>query len=218
MAKPGPARRPNLQVVREGNPGKRSAEDLGGGARLPSGAPDEPDWRAWFPAVRMPTKKQLAEAHPLDEIEGKPDLVKIESDKKRGTLALAHQRYLIRRDREVAERAKKINQRARDVARAEWRRVVPPLDAIGLLTDVDYEALVDYCLVVARIDQCERDLSENGLWVYGERGAVKNPASTAINQLRSQLRFYIGELGLSPVARDSLNPPEGGDDGESPFD
>lgn len=218
MAKPGPARRPNLQVVREGNPGKRSAAELEGGLRLPPGAPEEPDWRQWFPAVRVPTRKQLEAAHPLDEIEGKPDLVKIDNDLKRLALAEAHQRYLMRRDKEVAERSRKANQRARDVARDEWRRIVPPLDAVGLLTSIDRETLIDYVLVVAHIDMCVRDLSENGLWAYGERGAVKNPASTQLNQLRTQLKFYIGELGLSPVARNNVNAPEADDDGDSPFD
>jgi P27 family predicted phage terminase small subunit len=218
MARPGPQRRPNLQVVREGNPGKRSREELDSGLRLAPGAPEEPDWLEWFPAVRKPTKKQLESAHPIDEIEGKPDLVKIDNDLKRTALAEAHQRYLIRRDRETAERAQKVNKRARAVARREWRRIVPPLDAVGLLTGIDWETLVDYCLVVAHIDQCVRDLSENGLWAYGERGAVKNPASTQLNQLRTQLKFYIGELGLSPVARNSLDAPEADDDGDSPFD
>lgn len=218
MAKPGPQRRPNLQVVREGNPGKRSAADLDSGVRMAPGAPSEPDWLQWFPPVRVPTKKQLEAAHPLDEIEGKPDLVKIDNDRKRRTLAEAHQRYLVRREREVAERSKKANQRARDVARAEWRRVVPQLDAVGLLADIDHETLVDYCLVVAHIDQCVRDLSVNGLWAYGERGAVKNPASTQLNQLRTQLKFYVGELGLSPAARNSLNAPEADDDEDGLWD
>lgn len=217
MVRPGPARRPNLEVVREGNPGKRAQSDLDGGVRLPSGAPDEPDWKQWWPAVRVPTANQLEKLHPLADIEGKPDLVKIESPATRDRLVRAHQRWLIRRDREVAERARKANTRAREIARRTWRRVVPQLDAIGVLADVDHLVLVELCTVVARIDECERDLSERGLWAYGERGAVKNPSATQVNQLRTAMHRYIGELGLSPVARDRLTAPEADDDGDSPW-
>lgn len=211
MAKPGPARRPALQVVREGNPGHRSYEDLEGGVTLPPEAPDEPDWLQWYPAVRKPTKKQLEAKYPLAMVEG--SLVHITEDRKRAALAKARRRWLIAKDLEAAERARAVNQRARDVCRDEWRRIVPALDGQGLLTSVDVQVLADYVRVVARIDQCERDISEHGIWVQGERGAVKNPSTTAVNQLRSQLRFYIGELGLSPVARDGLNPRgRGGED------
>lgn len=216
MAKPGPARRPALQVVREGNPGHRTQGDLDNGVRLKPQAPDEPDWRAWFPAVKRPTKKQLEKRYDLATVEG--SLVHITDDAKRERLTRARQRWLIDNAQETAERTRSENQRARDVARDEWRRVVPPLDAQGLLAVVDRQVLVDYCIVVARIDQAERNLSSHGLWVKGERGAVKNPSTTILNQLRSAAKFYVGELGLSPVARDAM--PAGGDDGteEDAFD
>lgn len=214
MSKPGPARRPNHLAVVEGNPGKRTVADLEGGVRLPPGAPAEPDWQQWFPPVRMPTKRQLETKYPLGVVEG--SLTHIEHDGKRATLARARRSWLIAKDLDEAERAREVNQRARDVARDEWRRVVPVLDSQGLLAQVDRMVLVDYVRVVARIDQCERDVSEHGVWVAGERGAVKNPSTTVLNQLRGQLKFYVGELGLTPVARDGLNP-RSGDDEESPF-
>jgi len=46
------ARRPRLQLVREGNPGHRTRADLDGGLRLPPAAPPEPDWRSRFGPVR----------------------------------------------------------------------------------------------------------------------------------------------------------------------
>jgi P27 family predicted phage terminase small subunit len=167
MAKPGPARRPNLQVVREGNPGKRSKQDLEGGLRLTPEAPGEPDWRAWFPVTN-------------------------------GTHADA-------------------NGRMRGWARDEWRRVVPVLDSQGILASVDRTVLVDYCLMWSQLQETVRDLSTQGIWQWGERGAMKNPSSTVANQLRTQLKFYVGQLGLSPVARDAMNA-AGGPDGDSPFD
>lgn len=110
------------------------------------------------------------------------------------------------------------NKRARDVARREWRRVVPVLKHTAGLAEVDAHLLHDYCVCVARVDQCERDLSTRGLLVVGERGWQKNGATTIVSQYRAQLKVYIRELGLSPSARASFTPPGGDDDGVDPFD
>lgn len=166
MARPGPAPKPRLQVVREGNPGRRPVKE---GLKLPPKAPAEPDWREWFTVTSGPRSDE--------------------------------------------------NQVCRGIARATWRHVVPVLDAQGLLATIDATVLADLCVCVARIRLCERDISRRGLWVMGERGAVKNPSVTAANQYRTQLKFYVAELGLAPSSRGSLEPPKGGgDDDENPFD
>lgn len=160
--------KPYLQVVREGNPGRRP---LNPGVVLPIEDIPEPDWLETFPSTRG--------------------------------------------DKAVQDE----NRRAREVARREWRLVAPVLKYRSGLTDVDANLLRDYCICVARIDQCERNLSRNGLLMFGERGWVKNGAATIVAQYRGQLRSYIGELGLSPSSRTKLRAPEGqDDDGADPFD
>lgn len=118
------------------------------------------------------------------------------------------------------DRQREINARCREVARREWRRVVPVLKYTAGLAEVDTQTVMDYCVCVARIDQCEREISLHGLLMKGERGWQKNGATTVVGQYRQQLARYIGELGLSPSARGRLTPPEGGDDGDDddPFD
>lgn len=106
---------------------------------------------------------------------------------------------------------------AADIASREWRRVVPVLEHSAGLTAVDANLLHDYCVCVARIDQCEREISEKGLLQKGERGWQKNGATTVVGQYRSQLRSYIGELGLSPSARVKL-PGAKDDDEDDAFD
>lgn len=103
-------------------------------------------------------------------------------------------------------------ERCREVASREWRRVVPVLRVSAGLAAVDASLIHDYCVCVARIDQCERNLSRNGLLMQGERGWQKNGSTTIVSQYRTQLKAYIGELGLSPSSRVSL--PSGGDDDE----
>jgi P27 family predicted phage terminase small subunit len=47
-----PARRPALQLLREGNQGHHPRERLEGGLRLKPSPPQEPDWAEVFPSVR----------------------------------------------------------------------------------------------------------------------------------------------------------------------
>lgn len=159
-------RKPVLQVIREGNPGKRPIRE---GVKMPPAELDEPDWKETFPVVKDPALQA-------------------------------------------------VNRRAREVARREWRRIVPVLKHTAGLAAVDANLLHDYCVCVARIDQCERELSQNGLLMLGERGWQKNGATTIVNQYRAQLKVYIRELGLSPSARASITPPGDDDDGDDPFD
>lgn len=160
-------RRPVLQVVREGNPGKRPVNP---GVVLPPAELPEPDWLEIFPGLPS-----------LPELNGQ-------------------------------------NRRARNVARAEWRRVVPVLTRTAGLADVDLALVRDYCVCVARLDQCERALSRQGLTMLGERGWQKNGHTTIASQYRAQLKVYVRELGLSPSARAGITPPGGGDDDDDPFD
>jgi P27 family predicted phage terminase small subunit len=108
--------------------------------------------------------------------------------------------------------------RARVIASREWARVVPMLKIAAGVSDVDATVLHDYCVCVARIDQCERALSSQGLMLQGERGWQKNGHTTIVGQYRQQLRAYIVELGLSPSARTKFPSKPGADDDDDAFD
>lgn len=110
------------------------------------------------------------------------------------------------------------NERLRIVASREWSRVVPALKNTAGLSGVDAAALHEYCVVVARIDQCERSLSIDGLLMQTERGWTKNGAATIVSQYRAHYKVLLREFGLSPSARRSLSPVDSGGDGEDPFD
>lgn len=171
MGRPGPKPKPRLEVVREGNAGKRPPRPE---LRLPPGAPPEPDWLAKFPAVRG--------------------------------------------DKEATARSKRL----REVARREWRSIVPALDRVGTLATVDRVALEEFCVCVARIDQGERALTLEGVTMEGERGKQRNGWLIGLAQYRTHLRFLVGELGATPSSRVGLTGvPDGGegdDDAGSPFD
>ena len=111
----------------------------------------------------------------------------------------------------------RVNARCREVARREWRRVVPVLKVAAGLGAVDATTLHDYCVCVATLDQCNRDIATRGMLIEGERGWQKNGSTTVAAQMRTQLARYIGELGLSPSARTRLTPPKGAEDDGDPF-
>ncbi|MBK3591248.1 P27 family phage terminase small subunit [Streptomyces sp. MBT51] len=111
-----------------------------------------------------------------------------------------------------------VNSRCRAVASREWRRVVPVLKLAVGLGEVNTTVLMDYCISAARIDQCEREPSENGLLVRGERGWQKNGATTIAGQYRAQLACYVRELGLSPSARTAITASDPDDDDSDVWD
>lgn len=92
-------------------------------------------------------------------------------------------------------------------ARREWRRVVPLLVRMGVAGDVDRLALADYCLCVARLAQCEREIEEHGVLVKGDRGLVKNPACQLAREYRAAVVRWSAEFGLTPSARGRIDAP-----------
>lgn len=196
MAVPGRKPKPPLQVVREGNPGRRPIRE---GVKLPPAELVEPDWAVFFPASRVPDKPRAPRGADDEELK-----------------AYRHEVQVWQRLKVAAEAA----DFGREVAGREWHRVVPVLQMMAGLTSVDRSTAVDYCVCVARLEWCERQLSIEGLVTMGQRGPCRNPLTTIASQYRTQLKTYIGELGLSPSARGRLTPPEGGDDGDDddPFD
>lgn len=76
----------------------------------------------------------------------------------------------------------------------QWARVVPELDRLGLLTKVDGAVLEAFCAIYAE-------------FVLSVRAREPIKAS-----LIAQMRFYAGELGLTPAARARLSAPAGQED------
>lgn len=191
------AARPNHLKVIEGNPGHQTKAELAKGLKLPAKAPAEPDWSAVF--VERPVFV--------------PKRTRSESEADR-----------VRREEASLERdiARADAKATAATASATWSRVVRILDAQGLLAELDWFVLEDLCVTVARIEQLERDISRRGFTVSGQKGSARNGSITSAMQYRQQFRWLSAKLGLSPVDRDFVAPPdpggEGGADGDSPWD
>lgn len=161
----------------------------------------EPDWSVEFPPGTVPPEPKMPDLRDFDE----PDLFESAVIK----YSIGHDMWELERDAVLG------SDFARDRASVEWRRVEPVLSKSVGLGAVDFTTLVEYCVCVARLEWCERQLSVQGLIVMGQRGQCRNPLTTVATQYRTQLKTYIRELGLSPLARTGvhLKPDDDDDDG-----
>src|SRR5262245_5167711 len=122
MTVPGRKPKPPLQVVREGNPGRRPVRE---GVKLPPTELVEPDWSAFFPVSRLPAKPRAPRGADDEEL-------------KEYRREVAHWQRL-----KLAGEAAEFG---REVASREWGRVVPVLQMMAGLTSVDRSTAVDYCV------------------------------------------------------------------------
>lgn len=106
----------------------------------------------------------------------------------------------------------------REWAHEVWARVVPALVTSAGLTDAQRETITDYVICVVRMRQGERELSLKGVVVPSERGMVKNPWTTVLQQYRAHFKALTGELGLSPSSATRITAPADTDDDDSVWD
>lgn len=206
-----------LAVVRE-REGNQEKRPIAEGVKLLPKAPDEPDWSQMFPKIEVGKKPGRAPAAPSRPARGS-------SDEERTGYRLAKLAWLIElydhraqvREWEERKRLSAEATRCRGIAAKVWAHLVPLLDSQGILAEADAGAMADHCVLQARLDQAERDITRNGIWLPGERGAQKNPSTTFANQCREKDRPHILDFGLTPGARDKLNPRKGGDEQGNPL-
>jgi len=101
-------------------------------------------------------------------------------------------------------------------AAAEWRRVVPPLESIGVLSKVDRGVLASYCTAWSHAVKARAVLEESGLVVEGPRdGPAKNPAWQIYRDATTLATSLAKELYMTPAARLRSTMPEAphGDEG-----
>lgn len=90
-------------------------------------------------------------------------------------------------------------------ARAEWRRITKLLDSLGMISELDRATLAVYCQTWSDLMQLEEYLKTIPVSKRVFRTAAgyyqQIPQVGMVNKLRSELRAYITEFGLSPAAR-----------------
>lgn len=106
--------------------------------------------------------------------------------------------------------------------KAEWNRITPELARLGMLTKIDYAALVMYCRTYQKWMEAEEFLIEKGtIFTLKEddvldsqgniikKGKIKYiqqlPQVSIAQQCAEYCRKMISEFGLSPAARSRLD-------------
>lgn len=103
------------------------------------------------------------------------------------------------------------------VAAAEWRRIVPLMMAVNMLTDMDLAPLAAYCQCVGDIVEmsgqmaklAETDKSGMGGRIISAKsgGAYLNPLVNGLAGARRDMVRYAAELGLTPSSRSGVRAP-----------
>jgi len=98
-----------------------------------------------------------------------------------------------------------------DEAQRIWKRLVPILQEMDLLTLADGDMLSLYCQTLARLSQCERVINEKGPTYesYNAAGELTMVRVRPEAKLSKELIMVVNrlgkEFGLSPSARAYLN-------------
>lgn len=101
----------------------------------------------------------------------------------------------------------------RPMAKRYWKRLVPQLDEMGILTLIDGNALARYCQVMAKWREAEEFLASHGdLYpVKDEAGNVvrfkQYPQVSTAMKLADQALRLEQQFGLTPSARAGLDAP-----------
>jgi P27 family predicted phage terminase small subunit len=110
-------------------------------------------------------------------------------------------------------------------AKAKWRKLVPMLDQLGLLTLADADTLAAYCVAWSELKAATDALERDGRMIevpvvnrQGEEVGQRTVAHPAITHQRSALaaiRQYSALFGLDPSSRVRLKAPrQGGEEQE----
>lgn len=87
-------------------------------------------------------------------------------------------------------------------AAAEWERVVPDIEAMGLIATLDRGILIRYCRAWASWYELDAKLRETGLLVRGRNQTlVRNPLWLMRQDAENTLSGLDKQLGLTPAAR-----------------
>lgn len=106
-------------------------------------------------------------------------------------------------------------------AKAEWKRIVPELEKLGLLTVIDLAALASYCVAYSEVEEATKVLEAEGrvcVWPIFDRQGVRVgerlKAHPAVQMQRDAARLvkqFISEFGLTPASRSRVQGATGGE-------
>jgi len=114
-----------------------------------------------------------------------------------------------------ANGAPDIPQGLSELAIAEWNSIVPQLEHLGVLSNIDGKALGAYCECYAEWVQAKKEVTDRGILireiVYDKNGKEignklrRNPAIPVKNDALKLMKAFLIEFGLTPASRARLH-------------
>ena len=104
-----------------------------------------------------------------------------------------------------------------DEAKAEWNRIIPELETLGLISQIDRAALAAYCQAYGRWVKAEKALkaiedkfenvnSGSGLCYQTSNGNwVMQPLVSVANKALEQMHKFLVEFGMTPASRTRIS-------------
>ena len=91
-------------------------------------------------------------------------------------------------------------------AKAEWKRVAPELEQMGVVTSLDRAALAGYCSNYAAWVEATTFIQQNGEHYVTSKGMLRRwPQADTAKQAEQAMRGFASEIGLTPTARARLS-------------
>lgn len=88
-----------------------------------------------------------------------------------------------------------------EIARAEWERIVPMLEASKVMSPRHQQTLAAYCDSFADMVQADQELKANGTTLVDDKGRVSNhPAWMRKRDARTSMLRFAAEFGLTASA------------------
>lgn len=96
-------------------------------------------------------------------------------------------------------------------AKAEWKRVVPELERLGLITIVDRAALTGYCEAYARYVKAAKAIQDSFTYDYIDQSfktkRARKPEVDICRDSLNQVKAFCIEFGLTPSSRGRMSVP-----------
>ncbi len=102
-------------------------------------------------------------------------------------------------------------------AKAEWRRIVPELDRLRLLSRVTRASLTAYVETWQTFVDATRLVRSEGLTIDAKQGTLSHPAVGIQRAAGAELRKWATEYGMTPASEQRIKVPEA-DNGSEDFD
>jgi len=87
------------------------------------------------------------------------------------------------------------------VAKREWRRLVGPMAAAGMLSIVDRDVLASFCVLHSRHLQAEAEIAKGGAVIAGK----SSPWVVISRDAMAMKLRYAAQLGLTSVSRSTMH-------------